>query len=274
MVISRRAVLAGFAAGGVGLAAGTGAYGYLYARHQLQVLRDTVPVSGLPEGFHGLRVGLMTDVHHSEMVSREDVEAAVDLLLEERPDLIVLGGDYVSYSTREFMAPCAEALSRLSAPHGVFAAIGNHDDEREMPAALAAQGITVLKDQRTQIEVKGDRLEIAGLRYWTRRASEITPVLKGAAAPILLIAHDPRRLREATALDVGLVVSGHTHGGQVVIPGLGAVAARKFPVVAGQARRENTAIFVSRGVGTVIVPYRFNCPPDVSILTLQRKSRI
>lgn len=267
-------MLVGLSTGAGGLVAGTGAYGFLYERHRLQVVRETLPVSGLPEGFDGLRVGLMTDVHHSQFVSRENVEAAVDLLMAEQPDLIILGGDYVSYADRAYMTPCAEALSRLHAPHGVFAALGNHDDERDMPAELARRGVTMLMDQRTWIEVNHDRLAIAGLRYWTRRASDIAAVLNGVEVPTLLIAHDPRRLSEAAALDVGLVLSGHTHGGQVVVPGLGAVAARKFPVVAGRATRENTTIFVSRGVGTVIVPYRLNCPPDVSVLTLERKSRI
>lgn len=266
--------MAGLITGGAGAAAGAGAYGFLYARRQLQVVRETLPVSGLPAGCDGLRVGLMTDVHHSRLVPRADVEAAVDRLLAERPDLIVLGGDYVSYADRAFMAPCAEALARLTAPHGVFAVIGNHDDEHVMPAELIRRGITVLKDARTQVDINGDRLEIAGLRFWTLRLGPIARVLEGARAPTLLVAHDPRRLREAAALDVGLVLSGHTHGGQVVVPGLGAVAARKFPVVAGRGQRENTVIFVSRGVGTVIVPYRLNCPPDVSVLTLARKSRI
>jgi hypothetical protein len=84
----------------------------------------------------------------------------------------------------------------------------------------------------------------------------------------MLIAHDPRRLNEAARFDISLVLSGHTHGGQVVLPFVGAFAARRFPVVAGMARRENTTIFVSRGVGTVFVPYRLNCPPDVALLTL------
>ena len=73
------------------------------------------------------------------------------------------------------------------------------------------------------------------------------------------------------ALDVQLVLSGHTHGGQVIVPGFGAVAGRKFPVLAGYAMRENTALFVSRGVGTVYVPLRINCPPDVAVLTLRRE---
>ena len=93
--------------------------------------------------------------------------------------------------------------------------------------------------------------------------------MRGATGPVVLLAHDPRRLTEAAALNIPLVLSGHTHGGQVVLPGLGAIAAQKFPVVAGIGRRERTAIFVSRGVGTVYVPVRINCPPEVAVLTLQ-----
>ena len=80
---------------------------------------------------------------------------------------------------------------------------------------------------------------------------------------MILLAHDPRRLTEAAALNMPLVLSGHTHGGQVVLPAVGAVAARKFPVVAGLARQDRTTLFVSRGVGTVYVPIRVNCPPEV-----------
>jgi len=274
MSISRRTVLKGMLGGGVGLATGTVAYGFSYARHRLELVRASLLVSGLSSALHGLRVGLITDLHHSETVPREDVESAVSLLMAERPDLIVLGGDYVTWGDRTFVEPCAEALGTLYAPHGVFAALGNHDDDRDMPDALQRRGFTVLKDARTRIAIHGEHLEIAGLRYWTRRVSEVASVLKGAEPPVLLMAHDPRRLEQAAELDVGLVLSGHTHGGQVVLPIVGAVAARKFPVVAGAARRENTTIFVSRGVGTVYVPYRLNCPPDVAVLTLQQRGEI
>jgi predicted MPP superfamily phosphohydrolase len=108
-----------------------------------------------------------------------------------------------------------------------------------------------------------------GIRYWTRRGSDIAAVARGAAGLVVLLAHDPRRLTEAAALKIPLVLSGHTHGGQVVLPVAGAIAAQKFPVVAGIGRRGQTTMFVSRGLGTVYVPVRINCPPEVAILTLQ-----
>ena len=134
-----------------------------------------------------------------------------------------------------------------------------------MPAALISHGYEVLRDARTTVRVRGEQLDLVGVRYWTRRERDIARLINGAESTVILLAHDPRRLDEAAALKIPLVLSGHTHGGQVVLPGSGRLAAKKFPVVAGVGRRENTSIFVSRGVGTVYVPYRLNCPPDVSV---------
>lgn len=274
--LSRRAVLQGLVAAGVGVATGAAGYGYLYERDRVSVTRAALPVSGLPEALDGLQVGLLTDLHLSDTVPRRIIERAVTLLLAERPDLIALGGDYISWFDRRYARACAETLAPLSAPHGVYAILGNHDDDRDMPMALHAQGFEVLLDARSQIRVNNEPLEIAGLRFWTRKAVEIAGVLRGATATTLLLAHDPRRLDVAAQLDVGVVLAGHTHGGQILLPGLGAIAAsgRGFPVLQGMTRQENTTLFVSRGVGTVYVPVRISCPPEVAVLTLRRQSEI
>jgi predicted MPP superfamily phosphohydrolase len=170
---------------------------------------------------------------------------------------------------RRFVGAAAEALAPLSAPHGVFATLGNHDDAREMPAALVSRGIEVLKDARTRLTINGETLDVAGIQFWTRKIVDIERVIHGASTNLVLLAHNPSRLPEAAALAVPLVLSGHTHGGQIVLPGLGAVAAREFPVIDGSGRRNITTIFVSRGVGTVYVPVRLNCPPEVALLTLE-----
>ena len=272
--MGRRTALKAIAAAGVGTVTGTVSYGVAYERHHIGVTEAALPVSGLAPALDGLRIGFLTDIHHSAMVPADDVRRAVDLVGAARPDLIVLGGDYVTWGDRAFVGPVAELLSPLTAPYGVFAILGNHDDDRDMPAALAAKHIQVLKDARTRLEIRGEGLELAGIRFWTRKSSDIARVVSRARDTVLLLAHDPRRLDEAAELDVPAVLSGHTHGGQVVIPGFGAVARRRFPVLAGVASRENTWMFVSRGVGTVYVPVRINCPPEVAIVTLKRKSAI
>ena len=272
MAITRRALLGGALASGLGALTGTGVYGFVYGRHDIEVTRTTVPVIGLPPPLSGMRIGLLTDVHRSRWVSHEDEARAAAMLAAEHPDLIVLGGDYVTYGDRHYVTPAAEALSPLSAPYGVYGILGNHDDDRDMPAALAARGVQMLKDARAEVAVNGEVIDLVGIRYWTRRATDIARVMKGARGTVFLLAHDPRRLTEAAGLKVPLVLSGHTHGGQVVLPILGAVAAQKFPVIAGIGRRDDTTMFVSRGLGTIYVPIRVNCPPEVAILTLQSEN--
>ena len=269
MDATRRAVLKTLLATGVGALSGTAAYGFLYGRHELTVTREDIPIAALPPALAGLRIGLLTDLHRSQLVSHADVARAVDMLMREHPDLIVLGGDYVTWGDRRYVAPSAEALAALSAPHGVHAILGNHDDDHDMPLALARNGVHVLKDARTRLTIRHESIDLVGIRFWTKRQADIAALVRGAAPLTVLLAHDPRRLTEAAALGVPLVLSGHTHGGQVVLPILGAVAAQKFPVIAGLARREQTTMFVSRGVGTIYLPVRINCPPEVAMLTLQ-----
>ena len=170
---------------------------------------------------------------------------------------------------RRYVEPAAESLSGLSAPHGVFGILGNHDDDHYMPTALSARGVQMLKDARTRLRVRHETLELVGIRFWTRRAVDVAALARGAAGTVVLLAHDPRRFSEAQELGIPLVLSGHTHGGQVVLPVVGAIAAQKFPVVAGLGRSDRTSLFVSRGIGTVYLPVRVNCPPEVAILTLQ-----
>jgi predicted MPP superfamily phosphohydrolase len=272
MAVSRRTALKALAATGIGAVTGGAAYGFFYGREDLQLSTVDVPVHGLPAELSGLRIGLITDVHRSRWVSAEDVMAAAALMMSAKPDLIVLGGDYVTWGDRQYVGTAAEALSGLTAPNGVFAILGNHDDDHDMPAALANQQIQVLRDARTRLPIRGSAIELAGIRFWTKRQSDIAALIKNTSDPVVLLAHDPRRLTEAAALNVPLVLSGHTHGGQVVLPGAGAVAARKFPVVSGLARRDKTTLFVSRGVGTVYVPIRVNCAPEVVLLTLRSEN--
>src|SRR5258707_9871402 len=118
MAITRRAVLKGALAAGAGTLAGGGAYGYVYERHALEVTRAPVPVAGLPPALAGLTVGLITDIHRSLFVSHDDVAHAVASLMNEKPELIVLGGDYVTWGDRAYVGPSAEALDPLAARHG------------------------------------------------------------------------------------------------------------------------------------------------------------
>ena len=270
----RRSLLKGLFAVGVGGLAGTGAYGYVYERHNLEVTKISISPVGLPEALVGLRIGFMTDLHHSGTVPKSHIDAAVSLMMAEKPDLIVLGGDYVTWQDFQYLEGVADSLSRLTARYGVYAVLGNHDDDREVPAALSRSGIEVLVDVRTNLTISNESVELVGLRFWTRNATEIRRLINDATGYILMLAHDPRRITEASTFKVPLLLSGHTHGGQVVLPGLGAIAARKFPIASGLLNSQKTTLFVSRGVRTVVLPLRLNCPPEIAILTLESHSKI
>ena len=132
MNIDRRVVLKGLAGVGLGVLTGGAAHGFLYERHHLEMTRASFPWPGCPEPLRGLRVGVITDVHRSEWVPHELVARAVQMLMAESSGSDhPLGGDYVSFGDRRYAHPAAEALAPLSAPHGVLAVLGNHDDDRE-----------------------------------------------------------------------------------------------------------------------------------------------
>ncbi|MBI2188889.1 MAG: hypothetical protein HYU37_17455 [Acidobacteria bacterium] len=120
MLLSRRTAIKGLLATAVGTVTGAAAYGAAYERHRIGLTSVSLPVSGLPPALDGLRIGFLTDIHHSRTLPAADVTRAVELALGERPDLIVLGGDYVTFGDRAYVGPVAELLAPLHAPHGVY----------------------------------------------------------------------------------------------------------------------------------------------------------
>ena len=227
--VSRRSVLRIATGVAAGLAVGEFAYGSLYGRMHLGVTHAEVPCATLPQGLDGLRIGLITDTHHSTFTSLPFIEEAVALLQRESPDMVILGGDYVTLRNQRYIPDAATPFARLSAPQGVFGILGNHDDRSRYRASCAEPGVVVLDDARTRLTVRGEVIDLIGIDYWTRRLDDVRRVARGHAPFSILLAHDPRRLHEAAALEPPLVLSGHTHGGQISMPVIGAVAARKFP---------------------------------------------
>ncbi|HTV00887.1 MAG TPA: metallophosphoesterase [Luteitalea sp.] len=252
-----------------GLVVGEAAYGGLYERHHLGLTRADLRLPALPPALDGLRIGLITDTHYSAYTSLPFITRAVEMVQREAPDLIVLGGDYVTRQQKEYIPDAATPFAALRAPSGVFGVVGNHDDAVGIPRALRAAGVTLLRDARTRLDIRGEVVDLLGVDYWTRKMSERTSFVRGRAPFSILLAHNPTRFWEAAALKLPLVLSGHTHGGQVSLPIVGPVAAQRFPVAEGVRVEGDTTLFVSRGVGTVVLPCRLHCPPEVAVLTLR-----
>lgn len=231
----------------------------------------------LPPAFDGLRIVHLTDIHHSLYTPLEDVQRAVHLGNLLRPDLVALTGDYVTLSP-VYIWPVAQALGKLRARLGVFAVLGNHDfqvDPEEITRALSARHIRVLRNTHVALRSRSGSLWMVGVDDLWWSADDLPGALRSVPAreAKVLLCHNPVGIRQAAEHGVDLVLSGHTHGGQVRLPLVGSVYGRsKFGerFVEGWNRVNGTQIYVSRGIGKVLVPLRLGCPPEIACLRLRR----
>jgi predicted MPP superfamily phosphohydrolase len=241
----------------------------------IEVSDQRIWLDGLPEAFRGFRIVHLTDLHHGLFLPLQELMDAVRLANELEPDLIALTGDFVTYS-RAYIAPAAAVLGRLRARHGVVAVLGNHDfrvGADEVTRALRREQIDVLRNRHTAIRRAGHTLYLAGvddLGYGADLTRALHRVPRGA--PAILLSHNPGIIRRASRWGVGLILSGHTHGGQVNLPLVGTIYGRsperlRFKV--GWDRLGPTQIYVSRGIGTIILPLRLRCPAEIPHLHLQ-----
>jgi predicted MPP superfamily phosphohydrolase len=242
--------------------------------YRLTIEHQQIHLQRLPPELDGFRVVHLSDIHHSPFTSRQQIERAVATATRLQPDIIALTGDYIS-KEREYAAPCAELLGRLRARHGVFAVLGNHDhwtDAALITDLFRAEGITVLVNQGMRFEKNGASFWLAGVDDTMVGLEDLPLALAGSCEEEmkLVLAHNPIILRRAARAGVDLVLSGHTHGGQVSLrPEKSASGRPRRRLLKGLARQGDTQIYVTRGLGTVVLPVRFGCPPEVSLLELR-----
>jgi predicted MPP superfamily phosphohydrolase len=241
---------------------------------RLTVEHKQIHLRRLPRELDGFRVVQLSDIHHSPFTSREQIERAVETANSLQPDIIALTGDYVS-KERAYAAPCAELLGALRARHGVYAVLGNHDhwtDAALITDLFRAEGITVLVNQGMRFENNGAAFWLAGVDDTMVGLEDLSLALAGSSSQEfkLLLAHNPIILRRAARAGVDLVLSGHTHGGQVSLRTERSASGRpRRRLLKGLARQGETQIYITRGLGTVVLPVRFGCPPEVSLLELR-----
>ena len=246
--------------------------------HMLSIEHERIHLRRLPKVFDGFRVVQLSDIHHGPFSSTEQIERAVDTANKLKPDVIALTGDYIS-KERQYAAPCAEMMGRLKAKHGVYAVLGNHDHWVDAPLLtdlFRAEGITVLINEGMRFEKDGEAFWLAGVDDTMVGLEDISLALAGAREDEmkLLLAHNPICLRRAARASVDLILSGHTHGGQVNIRGeRSTVRGARKRLLKGLGRLGNTQIYVNRGLGTVVLPIRYGCPPEISLLELRSGTR-
>jgi hypothetical protein len=242
--------------------------------YMLAVERQEIVLERLPEEMDGLRIVQLSDIHHSPFTGTKQIERAIETANELKPDIIALTGDYVSHE-REFAAPVAELMGRLQARHGVYAILGNHDhwvDADLITDLFRAEGITVLINQGMRFELNGAAIWLAGVDDTMVGLEDLPLALAGSSEDEmkLLLAHNPVILRRAARAGVDLVLSGHTHGGQVTLRSeRSASGLPRRRLLRGLGRQGKTQIYVTRGLGTVVLPIRYGCPPELSLLELR-----
>src|SRR5262249_49690152 len=233
--------------------------------------RQEIYLRRLPKALSGLRLVHLSDFHYGPLVDPRHLERAIEIANDLNPDLIALTGDYISQE-RSYAAPCAALVGELSARYGVFAVLGNHDhwtDAQLITDLFRSEGVRVLLNEGLRVDINSQSFWLAGVDDTMVGLEDLSLALAGSrdGEMKLLLAHNPVILRRAWRADVDLVLSGHTHGGQVTLrPEKNRSGRPRRRLLRGLARRGNTQIYVTRGLGTVVLPIRYGCPPEISLL--------
>jgi len=279
--ITRRAFIAGASAVGVGLAA----YSGTHARHEFEITHRTFALRNLPDAFVGMKIVQISDLHLVEYTEAWFLEEMVRQVNALQPELVLITGDYISRGPLPHRVAwhaagvCAEILSGLKAPQR-FGILGNHDvfvGADKVIAPLEAHGTPVLVDSFVQIVRGSDSLWLCGTDDAGTRKPDLDLAIPSLAkVPVILMCHEPdyadHIVRHPRYPLIDLVLSGHSHGGQVRLPVVGPLIlppmGQKY--VEGLFQFGHMQLYVNRGIGTVGVPFRLNCPAEITEITLAR----
>ena len=277
----------GFLVGSGAFAAGLTLYSSLIARHEISVLDRKIAIDRLPDAFVGLRIVQLSDFHLEEFTEPYFLRHIVERVNALQPELVLLTGDFITRGSLNFLVErnaantCAEILQGIQCPLR-YCVLGNHDVSVSAPmvtAALHAHNLPVLRNRFVTLSRRGDNLHIAGVADPGTDLPDLTTAIpEHPAGPVLLMAHAPDYADSVVAhprgKSVDLILAGHSHGGQVRLPFFGPMVlpplGRKY--VEGLFRFDRTQLYVNRGIGTVGVPIRLNCPPEITVLTLERST--
>lgn len=287
--ISRRAFLNAGVIGISGMAL-TGCMSSMGGRNDVEIVRKTITVPNLPAAFRGKTIALVSDIHSSPFLDLQDLKHVAKLVKDLGADIIVMPGDFVT-SHRNEALPLVEAFDGISAPLGVYGSTGNHDfyvNADLVSAAVESAGIKMLRNDNTKITLGNESLYLLGID--DNDYGQIDHYVEGKSAPhveaafaniperaaTILLCHKPYKFEEYAKTNVGLVLSGHTHGGQVVFGRIGgtvlSISSVATRFIDGLFRPDESVsssqLYVTRGIGVVGLPIRVNCPPEITVISL------
>ncbi|MGI4756014.1 MAG: metallophosphoesterase [Janthinobacterium lividum] len=272
-----------FLAGGAVTLASLSLYSGELERHALTVARRTIKIANLPTAFHGFRVAQISDIHYRSFDEPYFVEHAVRQINMLEPDMVALTGDFITAhrvpgnsvgAAATDANECASILAGIRCPLR-FCSLGNHDtvNAAGVLQALLANGLSALNNQHVAIDLRGDRLWVAGIADAYYDVPNLTAALpkRKPSEPVILLGHEPDFADTIAPYGpVDLMLAGHTHGGQIRLPLLPAMflPAMGLKYVSGLYHVGKTQLYVNRGLGTMHLPFRFNCPPELTLMTL------
>jgi predicted MPP superfamily phosphohydrolase len=261
--------------------------GTIFEADRPRLVPIEVRLPRLADSWDGFRIAQLSDLHYDDHFSVVPLRKAVDIVNGLQPDLIVVTGDFVTSRSRhpsrsvaaqdaKAIEPCAQLVAQMHARSGTLAALGNHDvaaDAAHIVEVLQSHDIPVLRNRSVPFERDGKRLWLCGVDDILSGKPRLDLALKEIPAdePVVLLAHEPDWADYVANHPVDLQLSGHSHGGQIRIPFLGAPylppLARKYPW--GLRRIGGLTLYTNAGIGTIEVPTRINCPPEVTLITLR-----
>ncbi len=241
-----------------------------------QVTRVSMKIDNLPEGFKNFRILILSDVHHGPFVPLIYIDYVVDMANTLKPDIVMLLGDYVHRDSK-YIKPCINALGNIKSNYGTYAVLGNHDHWEgagKVRAAFKQNNMIDLSNRGIWLKKGKSRIRIGEVGDLWEDVQDLEAAVGSAREKdvMILLSHNPDFAEQIKGKYVDLMLSGHTHGGQVVLPFIGAPIipsryGKKY--LYGKIKTENCQIFVSRGVGTITPPVRFRCAPEIVLITLK-----
>ena len=281
--LSRRTFLRRATLGAGAIALGLAGYSGLIETNEIEVKKHDIRVQRLASAFEGFKIALLSDFHFGPYTGAREIGAAVRAANEIQPDVVMLLGDFVSEPLSgdpklgaKKAEPCAQVLSGLKSRLGSFAVLGNHDyatDPNFVADALRGHGIALLRNENRAFEQDGGRLWLVGLADATFANSNIDQALTRVPATEtkILLVHEPDYADQASRYGIDVQFSGHSHGGQIRIPGTRPLwlppLARKY--YRGYYRVGPLQLYTNEGIGTIGLPFRFCSPPEVTLITLR-----